>query len=248
MQVWYSLGCGPELCGPGCGRIDCDDEESSRAFMRPPRPRNNRRPLTRQGSKGADALLKAERAERLVLEQKERMRAEEAELERRKQARRQAEEQKQREIENVQSEQQEQARKREKERLAEELRLEAEMSSKEVHREAARVSRIYDAVKEMVEEKDNEESPRAKKLQAWLTKNRFKHVNHKKTKWFRRYYYPLHVAVRSNDAEVVELLLANSADMNLLDSSKKTPLQLAQKLHAKKGEYAKVLEALGAPP
>mmetsp|Transcript_16945 Transcript_16945/g.30670 ORF Transcript_16945/g.30670 Transcript_16945/m.30670 type:complete len:235 (+) Transcript_16945:108-812(+) len=234
MQVWLSLGCSPEYCVPGCGRADCDDVERSRV-------RRRGFPQRQDAKAREDALIKAERTERMRHEQQEKMRAEERELERRKLARREAEERKQKEIERMSFEEDEQARKREKERLAEELRLQAEFSSKE----AARVSRIEEAVKDMVEGVDES---RAQRLQAWLKANRFKGVNAKRSKWLVRFFYPLHHAVRRKDAEIVELLLANDADASLKDSSKRTPLMLAQTLHDKKGEYAQVLTALGAPP
>mmetsp|Transcript_6689 Transcript_6689/g.16353 ORF Transcript_6689/g.16353 Transcript_6689/m.16353 type:complete len:237 (-) Transcript_6689:166-876(-) len=236
MQVWLSLGCSPEYCVPGCGRGDCEDVERSRV-----RRVNRGFPRRQDVNQREDALIKAERSERLRHEQQEKMKEEGRELERRKLARREAEERKQKEIESMRFEEDEQARKREKERLAEELRLQAEMSSKE----AARVSRIEEAVKDMVEEDDES---RAQRLQAWLKANRFKGVNGKKSKWYVRFFYPLHHAVRRKDAEMVELLLENDADASLKDSSKRTPLMLAQTLHAKKGEYAQVLTALGAPP
>jgi len=59
--------------------------------------------------------------------------------------------------------------------------------------------------------------------------------------------YPLHAAVKRNDAEMVQLLLRAMADPTQKGSSGLTPLQLAQK-RDKRGSHTAVLSAFGVPP
>uniref|UniRef100_A0A7S4Q6Q1 Uncharacterized protein n=1 Tax=Alexandrium monilatum TaxID=311494 RepID=A0A7S4Q6Q1_9DINO len=82
----------------------------------------------------------------------------------------------------------------------------------------------------------------------FLSKNRFAGANEKKVTPGRlrsTFTYPLHTAVRTGDAQAVGLLLWAGADRTLKDSSKHTPLALAQKLD-RSGSHASVIEILGA--
>lgn len=59
--------------------------------------------------------------------------------------------------------------------------------------------------------------------------------------------YALHAAVEQNDAEVVTALLRCGADPARKNFAGKTPRDLAERLHGKKGQHKAVIQALGAP-
>lgn len=92
-----------------------------------------------------------------------------------------------------------------------------------------------------------EENRRQRELDSMLTSAGFTGVNDPKTKkgMFRSgYTYPLHAAVEANSPEAVQMLVRAGADINLQDSKKRTPLQLAEQLN--KGEsHQEVIQALG---
>merc|ERR1712136_24512 len=91
--------------------------------------------------------------------------------------------------------------------------------------------------------KRKEESDR-KKLEEWLAAKKFHDPNAKKSKWFKS-SLPLHQAVTDADEDMIRILIANNADVNALNSSKQTPLQLAEKLSLKgPGKYDAVMAAL----
>merc|ERR1712118_122658 len=60
----------------------------------------------------------------------------------------------------------------------------------------------------------------------FLDEHGFYDVGEKQTR-FLRSSYPLHVAVKANDPEMVLLLIGSGADPLARDSAKRTPLQLA---------------------
>jgi len=91
-----------------------------------------------------------------------------------------------------------------------------------------------------------EEARKQEEIGQFLSKNGFADVNEKKKKsgmLSSGFTYPLHVAVKAADAQVVGLLLWGGADRSLKDSAKLTPLALAQKLD-KKGSHKAVMDAL----
>eukprot|EP00929_Paragymnodinium_shiwhaense_P047521 TRINITY_DN240_c0_g2_i1.p1 TRINITY_DN240_c0_g2~~TRINITY_DN240_c0_g2_i1.p1 ORF type:complete len:270 (-),score=95.88 TRINITY_DN240_c0_g2_i1:773-1492(-) len=87
--------------------------------------------------------------------------------------------------------------------------------------------------------RDTEEK---KKMEEFLKKHSFKGPDMKRSKLLG-FKFPLHSAVKHNDAEIVRILLANGANTSSKDSSGKTPYQLAQKMD-KQGSHAMVMESL----
>lgn len=84
------------------------------------------------------------------------------------------------------------------------------------------------------------------KLQTFLIEQGFKDVSgSKRTKGFfsSGFTYPLHAAVRTNDAKAVQALLWGGALPTMLDSQKLSPQALACQLN-RKGSHAAVLAAL----
>lgn len=93
-------------------------------------------------------------------------------------------------------------------------------------------------------ELEREQATRVQKLRRFLAGSGFRAVNEQKKKGFSilsRSFYPLHVAVRANDAELVAALLWAGADPLRLDSEQCTALALAQKLN-RGGSHSKVVE------
>lgn len=82
------------------------------------------------------------------------------------------------------------------------------------------------------------------KVDTFLKTNGYTDVNTKKTKMFAS-SYPLHSAVKANDADMVQLLLQAHADPGLKDSSKLTPWQFGQKC-SKNNSHDAVLALLQA--
>jgi len=83
-----------------------------------------------------------------------------------------------------------------------------------------------------------------KKLEEWLSSHKFHDPNAKKSKWFKT-SLPLHDAVTDMNEDMVRILIDNNADVNAQNSSKQTPLQLAEKLSQKgPGKYDGVMGAL----
>merc|ERR1739848_300951 len=76
-----------------------------------------------------------------------------------------------------------------------------------------------------------------KKVSEFLKSHGFKaDVNSKKSSMLK-YKYPLHIAVKEQDAEIVELLLLAGADKSLKNSSGYTPAQKAEQYSKhKKGD------------
>merc|ERR1712139_755457 len=74
----------------------------------------------------------------------------------------------------------------------------------------------------------NEWAKRTKQVDSFLIKHGFFGVNSKKRCMFS-FTYPLHVAAKDNDTEMIQLLLFRDADPKQLDSKGRTPLQVAAK-------------------
>jgi len=87
------------------------------------------------------------------------------------------------------------------------------------------------------------------KMYAFLAVEKFECVNARRdvARRLRRFDFPLHAAVKRNDAEIVRLLLAAGAYTFLQDSQDQTPLNLAQKLN-REGSHDAVLLAFGCVP
>lgn len=83
---------------------------------------------------------------------------------------------------------------------------------------------------------------RQARLHEFLAKNGFKHVNSRVRRRVT-YRYPLHVAVKRNNAEIVELLLKARADPTLVNSMGRTPNMLALELDSG-GSHTEVIALL----
>lgn len=84
---------------------------------------------------------------------------------------------------------------------------------------------------------------RGRVLKQFLRKNGFASVNEPKRVLLLWESYPLHVAVEKNNLRVVEMLLAEGADVSQKNSSGHTAAQVAQKRN-KKGERSTMLQVL----
>lgn len=77
-----------------------------------------------------------------------------------------------------------------------------------------------------------DETEAREQLEIWLREARYEGVNHKRKTWssktISKSKYPLHTAVKRQDQIVIELLLRFGADPTLLNSSKQTPLAVAE--------------------
>jgi len=82
-----------------------------------------------------------------------------------------------------------------------------------------------------------------KKADEFLTAKGFKSFSEPRKK-FMSSCYALHKAVEENDADAVSALLHCGADPGKKNSAGKTPRELAEKLHSKKGTYGLVVKAL----
>jgi len=92
-----------------------------------------------------------------------------------------------------------------------------------------------------------EENRRQRELDSMLTSAGFTGVNDAKTKkgMFKNgHTFPLHSAVEANSPEAVQMLVRAGADINMLDSKKRTPLMLAEQLN-KNDSHQEVIAALG---
>jgi len=87
-------------------------------------------------------------------------------------------------------------------------------------------------------------------VEAFLTTNGFKQVNHRKSTMFLfNKTCPLHTAVARNDVAAVKLLVDGKADLTTKISGQTAP-ELAQSLATKNKleSYAEIFKALGLPP
>lgn len=140
------------------------------------------------------------------------------------------------------AEEAEQRRREEEERL----RQLAEAEEARKRDEAARLEeqrRKEEAARAEQECLKKQQAAVREKVEAWLKKNGFAGVVEKKKGLFSS-SYPLHAAVKSNDAEMVSMLVSMRADPQAKNSSGQTALQLAQKSD-KNGSYSDVMRALG---
>jgi len=86
------------------------------------------------------------------------------------------------------------------------------------------------------------ERRRTMQLRRFLQDNGFTGVNTSKQKMFRN-NYPLHAAVEQHDTEIMAMLLEAKADPKKVDSSNRTPLDLARKAD-RRGSHADMIKML----
>jgi len=92
-----------------------------------------------------------------------------------------------------------------------------------------------------------EENRRQRELDSMLSSAGFTGINDQKQKkgMFRTgFTYPLHAAVEANSPEAVAMLVRAGADVNLMDSKKRTPMQLAEQLN-RNDSHLDVIRELG---
>lgn len=138
----------------------------------------------------------------------------------------------------------EEARAREEERLRAEAAAAEERQRKEREEQQRRAEEAARAERQRLE-LEKQAADRAK-AEAWLKKKGFGDACAKKKSMFSS-TYPLHVAVKENDAEMIRCLLAAGADASLKNSSGQTAAQLADKSN-KKGSHSACLDVLGGVP
>lgn len=126
------------------------------------------------------------------------------------------------------------------EEAARAARAESLRKEREAQEEAER--RRREAEKEAERLRQEKEKADAAKVGSFLTANGFAQINAKK-KSMMSSQYPLHVAVKQNNPEVVQLLIEARADACMKNSSGQTPLDKAKKSD-KKGSHAAVLDIL----
>jgi hypothetical protein len=80
-------------------------------------------------------------------------------------------------------------------------------------------------------------------VKAWLKQKGYKDINVPKVMRRRRAKYPLHSAVKDNDAEMVWLLLKCGANVEARNSENQTPVEVAEKLQ-KNDSHSQVLHLL----
>eukprot|EP00929_Paragymnodinium_shiwhaense_P047523 TRINITY_DN240_c0_g2_i3.p1 TRINITY_DN240_c0_g2~~TRINITY_DN240_c0_g2_i3.p1 ORF type:complete len:238 (-),score=91.15 TRINITY_DN240_c0_g2_i3:284-997(-) len=123
----------------------------------------------------------------------------------------------------------------------------AEAAAKQAEAEQAQAAeaeriRLEKEAEEAEQQKFFHEAEEKKRMEQFLKKHSFKGADMKRSKLFG-FKFPLHSAVKHNDAEMVRILLANGATKGCKDSSGCTPYQLAQKVD-KRGSHTIVMEAL----
>uniref|UniRef100_A0A7S1ATD3 Uncharacterized protein n=1 Tax=Noctiluca scintillans TaxID=2966 RepID=A0A7S1ATD3_NOCSC len=171
-----------------------------------------------------------------------RQRAEEARLAEEKrlaEVKRVAEEREKRERAEAQQRQEEERRRQEEEEVQRKKQEEEKRrADAEERRKREEVAKAEAAARQKQDEVDKN------KLEEWLAAKKFHDPNTKKTSWFKS-SLPLHTAVTDGDPEMVRILIASKADVNVEDSKKQTPLALAEKLAQKNGaKYDSLVVAL----
>merc|ERR1719382_1499995 len=92
-------------------------------------------------------------------------------------------------------------------------------------------------------QKQAQVAERRRALKQFLNKNGFSGVNEPRRVRLLWTSYPLHVAVEKNNLRVVEMLLAEGADVSQKNSSGRTAAQVAQRRN-NKGERSTMLQLL----
>lgn len=124
--------------------------------------------------------------------------------------------------------------------MEKERRLAEELRDQQLHAEQQA---------QLEEQRRLEGAQKQEMLRSFLSGAGFKDVNEKKKEkggmFSSGFTYPLHAAVKANDANMVQLLLQAGADRTLSNSKKATPLAMAQKLD-KGGSHKQVITVLSA--
>jgi len=145
-------------------------------------------------------------------------------VEERKRQQEEAERQKQQEAER---QRQEEAERQEKEKkLAEEQRRREEQRRIEAEARKAEEAKRRDIEEKRVREKKKADGVA---LKNFLTESELTEVNEKKKGKFGKYSYPLHIAVKKCNTDIVRILLENKADKTSTTSSGQTALEKAKK-------------------
>jgi membrane protein involved in colicin uptake len=158
--------------------------------------------------------------------------------------RRKAQEREEQEAEARQRAEAEEQRKREEEESLEKQR--ANDDEARANQEAKEVERKHGEEKAEEERKAKQAADKAT-LDAWFKAKKLQDVSTKKSLgFFSGSTYPLHLAVKEKNVDVLRILLDSKADPAALNSSKQTPLQFAEKLAAKdtSGAFDSVKAAL----
>jgi len=127
-------------------------------------------------------------------------------------------------------------------RFAEGQRKDAEEEATKQRQKQIEETRIAQAKERTAEAVAAQEAEMKGKLDKLLKEYGVAEVNQKK-KSLMSFKYPLHYAVEKSDTEAVRLLLHFKADASLLNSSKKTVLQLAEKTKMKDETIISLLRA-----
>eukprot|EP00928_Gymnodinium_smaydae_P025900 TRINITY_DN204_c0_g1_i1.p1 TRINITY_DN204_c0_g1~~TRINITY_DN204_c0_g1_i1.p1 ORF type:complete len:250 (-),score=95.03 TRINITY_DN204_c0_g1_i1:192-872(-) len=184
----------------------------------------------------ADAQVEKEAAEERRRQEEAAAAAARAEEER-LQAELAAKEQEQKRLEQERIEEQRRLEAAEADRAAREAAEAEEAARREQQEEEARMR----AEQEEAQRKEQEKAD-SEKLQAFLKQHGYKDAKTKRTKMFKS-KYPLHSAVKLNDARIVKLLLEQGADATAKNSAGQTPATVAHNLQ-KDGSHTQVLALL----
>jgi len=124
----------------------------------------------------------------------------------------------------------------ENQRQQEQMEQERQLAAQEAERKKR------EAEEQQQRQQEAEDKENRGRLDAWLQQEKFVDVNHKRKSLIKS-KYPLHAAVKKQDADMVQLLLRYNADPTLKDSNSQTPKQLAEKSN-KDGSLQRILQAL----
>jgi len=141
-------------------------------------------------------------------------------------------------------ENEERARRQREEEEGQEQEAERLRQEKEREQTAAREQELEAERRRAAEEKAKEEAKLREQLNAWLKKNGLADMNaKKKTMLPPSHCYPLHMAVKQKDAQMVRTLVLFGADKKTPNSSGQTALDLANKSN-KGNSHGEIIAAL----
>jgi len=138
--------------------------------------------------------------------------------------------QRQRQLAERQKEEELRVQQEQEKRLAEKQRQREEKRRIEVEARRAEEARVQEIEEKRLREKKKADGV---SLENFLAEcGGLTDVNEKKKGNFGKYSYPLHIAVKQCNAEIVRILLENKADKTLTTSSGQTALDKAKKYNA----------------